>query len=438
MNRHLNLFEFFNNNEAHLYEDNLSRAFAICLKHDTVFLKSILQIVLSEGQHNRIFNTELPNFQIDIDLQKRAQDLRSCNEIIAVACSGQEIDLSTLNSVIPRSEVDAITDVSITIDGICIIFEFKRTSEDCTAQLMGQVLEIKEQNDIDVNYIDLNWSKIVKELLQVQAIQNLIHTPNPFTENFLKFLNRKHPEWFPTKPLINIPYPEDKEGDNPNKLHLSNRLNQIKEHIALELDAETEDIGSRKSIKVNWKWANEVNIQPEVLDNQQYITIRFHTGDTKAQGWHLYKKGKQGIKWENKINDIDLDIKPYFKFSHFNSGILWHFVDFNSNHYKSAFNYDFFSEFAGRYKKKDWEKFNKNLTERIDDWHTNQGFKKEFLDTKRTYFDFSMGIRLRAKIPYKTCMSLDSNLQSKELSIKLKDTVIAIKNVIDNQSDTKL
>jgi hypothetical protein len=40
VDRHLNLFEFFNGTQLEYYEDNLSRAFALCLRYDTLFLDS--------------------------------------------------------------------------------------------------------------------------------------------------------------------------------------------------------------------------------------------------------------------------------------------------------------------------------------------------------------------------------------------------------------
>ncbi len=439
MNRHLNLFEFFNDHDTYLYEDNLSRAFAICLKYDTVFLKSIFQVVLTKDQQERLFNTDFPNCKIDIDLQKKSQDLRECNELVAVACSVSEIDFSNAEEIKAGGNSDTITDVSLTIDDICIIFEFKITGEDCSAQLKGQVLDILNDvnSEIHVHYVDLNWHKIVKELLQVQSMQKLIESTNPFSDSLIKFLNRKYPEWFPTRPLANIPFPNKDVEDDPNRRHLINRLNQIKEHLARQLGTVTEDIGSRKAISIDWHWAKEINIDSEDIKDQAYITIRFNPGDTKAQGWHLFKKNKNPIEWEDYIEDVELDVDPYFKFSHFTSGILWHFVDKDSESYKKAFNYDFFSQFAGRYQKESWKEFNQNMIESIESWKSEEGFKRELLDTNRTYFDFSIGIRLRAKFAYDKCRKLDKNLDSKGLSDKFMKVILAMKDVIDNQANAE-
>jgi hypothetical protein len=51
MNHHLNLFNFFNGREAEYLEDNLSRAFALCLLHDPLFLDRVLSEVLNAEDH---------------------------------------------------------------------------------------------------------------------------------------------------------------------------------------------------------------------------------------------------------------------------------------------------------------------------------------------------------------------------------------------------
>ena len=68
MDKHLNIFKFFNDKNVDLYEDNLSRAFALCLKYDTVFLDKVLKKVLHEDIYNKLFVSEYPDYFINIDL----------------------------------------------------------------------------------------------------------------------------------------------------------------------------------------------------------------------------------------------------------------------------------------------------------------------------------------------------------------------------------
>jgi hypothetical protein len=55
MNRHLNIFNFFNGSNLDYLEDNLSRGFALCLKYDSVFLDKVLKSVLSEYKYTKLF-----------------------------------------------------------------------------------------------------------------------------------------------------------------------------------------------------------------------------------------------------------------------------------------------------------------------------------------------------------------------------------------------
>ena len=68
VNRHLNIFDFFNGKDVQYIEDNLSRAFALCLKYDPVLLDNVLRTVLREDTYNDLFSMDDPNTMIAIDL----------------------------------------------------------------------------------------------------------------------------------------------------------------------------------------------------------------------------------------------------------------------------------------------------------------------------------------------------------------------------------
>lgn len=91
MNPHLNIFKFFNGNDEHHLEDNLSRAFALCLKYDGIFLDKVLQFVLPAEKYKQLFDRDFPDYEIEIDLQTHVNELADFATIIGVACSGAEI-----------------------------------------------------------------------------------------------------------------------------------------------------------------------------------------------------------------------------------------------------------------------------------------------------------------------------------------------------------
>ena len=66
MDKHLNLFRFFNGGAYEFWEDNLSRAFAICLKNDATFLSFILRNILDSEIYSQTLNSEFPNSYINI------------------------------------------------------------------------------------------------------------------------------------------------------------------------------------------------------------------------------------------------------------------------------------------------------------------------------------------------------------------------------------
>lgn len=434
MNRHLNIFDFFNDQGFEFYEDNLSRAFALCLKFDTVFLDNVLKQILQAEMYANLFNTDYPDYSIEIDLQNRPSEFENFSKIIAVACSGSEISTDNMGSIVPRETDRPETDLSIKINDTCIIFEFKKTSEDCSAQLKCQAEKIRANSPegTSILYVDFNWKKIVKSLLNVLSLQKQIGTVNQFTSDLAKFIDKKHPEWFPSRRLSNISFPQD-ESD-PNNYYLDARLNQIKTQIAAQMGLETKEMTGRYSrlvISVSWGWAREVHIESysDKKTDEHYITIQVYPGDTKAQGKNLFKPGKGAIVWPIELMGYELEADPYLKFSHFNSGLFWYQPD--TDRYKITHNSDFLKN-AGRWWRKDWEAFEK-LMDSIDAaWKDKSEYTQQLINYNRNYFDLSMGIHVLVYMPYKKAQSLDGNDLNSNLATELKSIIENLKNLVDN------
>lgn len=77
LNKHLNLFHFFNSNETQYYENNLSRALALTLKSDHVFLDRILEWVLPQDLYKKSFKADNSESKLVIDIQKSINDFES-------------------------------------------------------------------------------------------------------------------------------------------------------------------------------------------------------------------------------------------------------------------------------------------------------------------------------------------------------------------------
>jgi hypothetical protein len=438
MDRHLNIFTFFNANDEDYLEDNLSRAFALCLKYDSVFLDKILQFVLSEETYSALFNTDFPDYKIEIDLQNRVSELEGFGRIIAVACSGKEI--GDFDNVVARETDSPETDVSIIINDTCILFEFKRTGEDCAAQLKCQAEKIKRNcfPETTLLFKDLAWHKIVKILLNVSSLQKQIHAENPFTNDFIRFLERRFPQWFPVRPLRNISFPKDET--DPNYFYLNERLNQIKIQIYGEESAE-EKIGRfrRLAVKVNFGWINEVNIEPLQKGNENFIAIRLHIGDTKKQGNYFFTKKPLGVEWLHTVAGFRLEDEPYIKLSDMYASALLHLRPTLEDS-KKTHNLDFFKRFAGQWKRANWEFFETELNQFIPDWKnkccipntTDKGdWNDAFENSNRSGFLLSVGVMLTVYLPYEQCQKLDNSETDSELSVKIREIISHIKKTID-------
>ncbi len=437
MDKHLNLFRFFNGSSYEFWEDNLSRAFAICLRYDATFLSFILRNILDDEIYSRTLNNEYLNSYINIDLQQKVNNLEGFTYIFGVACSGIEIDEQEIKKVKSRDTNSPETDLLITIGDICILFEFKRTNENCSAQLKQQA-EIVKKNSPDsesIKFIDLDWIKIIKTALAVLSIESQTNTENIFLRNFIEFIEEYNPDWFPIKKLAAIPYPLEKDDyEDPNNKYLYNRLDCIKEFVFG--GDQTKWVSDRYIISIDKPWAQELNIGYCSLNGEKYLTVEIYPGDTKRQGWAYFKEGKN-YNWENeKICGYIVDASYYLKFSHFNSGITW--LELSKDESKLTHNFKFFAEWSGRYNEttftKRWKsKFVNELNKIIPNWKDRTDWDEVIENTNRNYFDLSVGTHLRVLIPYIEAQRLDDlDGQENKLAIKIKQIYKELSKKIDS------
>jgi hypothetical protein len=426
MNRHLNIFHFFNNHEQQFIEDNISRGFAVCLQNDNQLLDNVLKNILPENIYQDLFNTDEPNYYLQIDVQRNTNELSGFNNIIAVACSETEIKDFTIFSA--RKTENPITDLTIEIRDTCIIFEFKRTEEDCGSQLKGQAEKVKENSETEneIIYKDFSWEKIVKLILNVLSFQKQVNNENQFTKDYKEFIENKYPKWFPHRLLKNIEYPNDTvKYDTKNHYYLNRRLSEIKNQVFGQ--EFTKYIADRHIIAQDFGWVNEIHVGYK--ENKEFINVSIFPGDTKAQGLHFFKPNKN-IEIPKKIRDYDVYFEPYIKFSHFNSGLFW----LNPKEkFPLTHNFNFFKQFARRWKKVKWEIFKKELNEIIPNWYNADRCEwiNKIEKTNRTYFDLSVGIYIAVYIPFKIAQKMDNSVLHSDFAKEIKEIIFELKNLID-------
>ena len=70
MNQHLNIFRFYNeSSEKEFIENNISRAFAICLTNNSLFLNEYIKSIVTADDFDYLFSSIGQNEQYSIDLQ---------------------------------------------------------------------------------------------------------------------------------------------------------------------------------------------------------------------------------------------------------------------------------------------------------------------------------------------------------------------------------
>lgn len=424
LNKHLNLFHFFNSNETQYYENNLSRALALTLKSDHVFLDRILEWVLPQDLYKKSFKADNSESKLVIDIQKSINDLDSFGHVIAVSTTAEELSYEEVLEL-DRNTESPITDITIELNDILVIIEVKRTKEDCREQLLDQISSLS--GDPEVFEKDLSWSKVMELASNVSSFQGQVGDVNHILSDFISFIKYKHADWLPTRRLEFIQFPENLENKNsPNFVQLEARLSDIKQEMGIG-----EISYDRNAISVDWGWATEFNIKLRKKDNIDYLAIICWAGDTKAQGKNLFG-GNRKLNLLSEINGYEIEVQPYIKFAHFNSGRtrIW---DLKPEEYNTTHTRSFFEQVAGRWWKEKWEDFNKLISEIIPDWKERCEWKGEFEEYDRNYFDLSLGIRTSLFVPYKNAQKLDSTrTREGKLADELRESANQLKEYIES------
>lgn len=434
MDRHLNIFNFFNSGDIEYLENNLSRAFAICLRHDPQFLAEVLRAVVPERLVNEILASELT---AEIDLQVSVNKLRGFSTIIGVACSGLEIP--NLEAPEQRETESPVTDVAIAIGPVCVLFEFKRTDEDCLAQLKRQAENARANcgQDTSVQYRDLSWRKIAK-ILHSLASLSAPDNKNPFTGDFIRYLEAKWPQWLPERLLTELLFPVNE--DDPNYSYLNSRLNRIKAQI-YGVESTKEVIGryNRFVIKTDFGWINEIQIEPDQNVEPKTLVVRMHVGDTKEQGRKFFDARPDGVSWPDQIGAYPLAVLPYVKISNqWGSALLW--IVPNQDEAQRTHQETFFTTFAHRYQRSNWARFASDLEEHIAAWttkcfNTDGGppcnWDEKVTNTNRAAFQLSVGTKLSVHLPFEACQILDSCEDNPPLVAEFRHVINNIRRLID-------
>lgn len=439
MNRHLNLFHFYNENHSiEFIENNLSRAFSLTLLNSSILFNEFLKSIISEEDYNYLFSTYSKNsfFDIDIQIDIAQIERESYKKVYAVALtSNNKIDLTDFFEQ-NTSSAKNITDIIITIKDILLVIEVKKHQEDCKRQLYNQVYPfiLRRSEGIIVEPVCITWQNVVTIMEKVHNLEKITSSGSPFLQDFLKLAEVRRPNWFQPKPFNSLKF-STKWGSAEHH-HLMQRLKQAlsncKEYSLL-------DYSDRLGLAVPFNWASEVIPYFHHYEKEQvkdYICFYIWPGNTKTQGYHIYNKS---MEWVEKTTiDIDemtygLEIIQNIKICHFNryvTGLSYYESDLIKNTHTAE---NFYHK-SGKWNIQTWSDFELFMDGHFKpeyNWREKCRWDHFIINTDRTYFTMSLGFEVCTFIPYKEFCDIDKKDDDiLKISSKIDSIVLSLKNLI--------
>lgn len=411
MNHHLNIFRFFNENTEKIsIENNLSRAFSICLTNNSFFLNEYIKAIISNEDYNYLFSSisEDTKCLLDIQVDISTIEKEDFSKVYAVAMTADdELDMDDFFSQQNLGEKKSVTDIFINIKDIAIIIEVKRSGENCKAQLFNQVLPFTTE-ECTVVPMKFSWQDTIRLMEKVKHVQQLVGQNSIFIEDFLQLGEKRFPNWFDPKPFKVIPF--SSQHGNPNYIQLIKRMRQA----LLASNYELLDY-NRLGISVPFKWASEIilSFQSDQENNNENVIFSIYPGNTKGQGYQIFNK-QQDWQEKNSLNIKDIDYKLNISFNikicHFSkyiSGLTFHAEDL----IEPTHTYPNFLKKSGKWKKDNWENFESFMDSHFKpefNWRKRSNWSENFLNTDRTYFTMSLGYEIHAVVPYKSLRNIDT------------------------------
>jgi len=418
MDKHLNLFKFFNEKlSVEHIENNLSRALVLCLQNDNLFLHKFLESVIRYGAFREDFKYLFSNpergSRIEIDIQKSTRDLDQTDfkRIYAIALSEIELELSDFfNLTVPQDEnYKPLTDILITVGDIIFVIEVKRAKIDCKQQLFEQVYyaaskSIDKSITVPVNF---DWLKVMGLATLTNNFNLLSENKNIFTNDFISLIRRFKPHWLPVTPFSALSM--DLKDDDLRNIRLESCV--IASGDKLDLLDKTDRFG----FKFKENWADEILPRWVREKDQLFLKLYIWPANTKGQGWSLfYNENWDWLKLERANllgNEFEMDIIYEVKFSHIQGNYITS-LNFSTQDLKKEINTTKnFEKYAGKHDRTNWKRFEKFLDDHfLDtyDWRKKCNYDL-ILQSGKSFYNISLGYQVGIKIPFGFLQSIDKN-----------------------------
>ncbi|KQS91722.1 hypothetical protein [Chryseobacterium sp. Leaf394] len=430
MSKFLNVFRYYTNKVREFQlENDLSKALAITLMENSMFLYGSLKEILDKNDFEKLLNQDLASTSLDISIQRDTRELKNYDKIYAVSVSEEilnTVDFYKLNLGVINKE---ITDIVIQINAleetnnqrIAIIFEVKRNRQGVLQQLFDQALSMVSNDSIDFNFQnfrdeefskmiiakDWNWKKIMSTAWSVYNFQKFTDSDTKILSDFIEFVRSHNPLWMPQF-CLNIT-----SADSHSKI-----MERIEDCITASFPPEEIlPYKGRLGIKMNMiNWCNELIIYNNLKNSIPSIQFAVYPGNTKSQGNSIFKTTDiPKLKQHLIIRSTKYNVAHRFhiKFSAFSS--YFSSIDFIQRDLFEGIDIYTkvnFNKFSGRKTRNDnnWKEIEDffDLNFRPDfDWRSKCNWQEKMINSRRTRFDVSFGYSCIITIPYSILQTID-------------------------------
>jgi hypothetical protein len=440
-NQHLNLFRHYAaSDDNQVLENNLTRALALCLQHDTLFLYAFLAAVVGEDVLKGQLHLTHPDDRLSVDVQQVVRLLPACAQLYAIALTETQLNAASYETLKGWRNDSPITDLVIQYKDVLLLVEVKRTSENCLAQLKGQVEAYREaQAGPDITTVapaatvrTLSWAQIVRLATNARNLRQLTGQFSPYAADFVQLIRYHFPQWDEVLSFNNIPFISNQ---GMNEAALYKRLQYIQQQA---FGDDLMWLNDRISMPINVTWASEVITRPELQGTVAYIGVNVWPGNTKGQGWSLYGRS---LAWASHRSimiagtEYPLAIEQYLKFSHFNRWVFEVPVPEPPIGKPNFFHtYTAFEKYSGRWWRESWPELEGMLSHSLpDQWAAHQpDWQERFLNTGRGYTDVALGFKVTVLLPYKHLQQIDTSVdQWQPVASLLTASITALQELIN-------
>ena len=419
-NRHMNLFRFYSESESNeKLENNIIKGLALCLKCDPFLLHAFISEI--DPLYSSISIPPQDGSFFDIDIQVQSSQLEG-ERVIAVSMTVDDYQVEEYNAVVERTTESPIIDLVITYGDTVVICEVKPSKENCLAQLKNQVSRYK--SDANETFKSFSWIKITALLEKITNINKSMGNPSHISSDYLDMLRGHYPSWHPIPRLNELTIQTEQLQYNIEKrlIEVCNSFDEM----------ELTDFRSRISFQLNWALASELRIQTNGVKEAKsldeiLIEFQFWAGDTKKQGYSLFKDDyvqqlffQKNIKVEDELFNIACE--PYFRVSSFQRGVVW-FSNIKKEDYV-LFNKDLFNNLTGRKKQSEWDTVDTLISKFDVNWKEQSQWTEKIEGSNRTQVDISMGVEVTMSVPLSSLLKVE--LEDEGLENKLRRIIQAL------------